>query len=69
LLTLAISKGYGNRKGDRGRSSLLSVLPFWIEFHRRFAGVVGVFDRFSVLDGTRLINGRLFVPLFFSAQP
>jgi hypothetical protein len=48
---------------------LLSVLPFGIEIHRRFADMRMVFDRFGAFERTQLSIGGLLVRLSFSTQP
>jgi hypothetical protein len=69
LFTVAIAKSSSIRKSGDGRSPLLSVLPFGIEIHRRFADMRMVFDRFGAFERTQLSIGGLLVRLSFSTQP
>ncbi len=66
---MAIAKSSSVRKSDDGRSPLLFVLPFGLEMHRRFAGMLMVFDRFGAVERAQVIMGGLLVRLSFSTQP
>ena len=68
-MTLVSSKKNSILKSDDGCSPSLSVLPFGIEIHRRFAGMLMVFDRFGAFERIELIIGGLLVRLSFSTQP